>query len=63
MTNVQVRAASHGQYINEAATIWAETTAARDGEAEIAPLGLARPPHSGSSRQLTQVTAVGRAQR
>lgn len=43
MTDVQVRVAGHGLYINEAAATWAETTAARDGEAEIAPLGLAQP--------------------
>ncbi|MEU6078700.1 GNAT family N-acetyltransferase [Micromonospora sp. NPDC047074] len=43
MTNVRVGVASHGQHLDEAATIWAETTAARDGEAEVAPLDLARP--------------------
>lgn len=32
-----------GRYIDEAATVWAEATAFRDGEAEIAPLDLARP--------------------
>ncbi|MEU9510812.1 GNAT family N-acetyltransferase [Micromonospora sp. NPDC048170] len=43
MTVVHVRVANHGQHLDEAATVWAETTAARDGEAEIAPLELARP--------------------
>jgi ribosomal protein S18 acetylase RimI-like enzyme len=43
MINAQIWAAGRGQYIDEAATIWAETTATRDGKAEIAPLDLARP--------------------
>ncbi|MGV9309553.1 N-acetyltransferase family protein [Nonomuraea sp. NPDC003727] len=43
MTNVRVQVAGHGQHIDEAATIWAETTAARDGDDEVAPLSLARP--------------------
>ncbi len=38
-----VRAAGHAEYVDEAAAIWAEATAARDGAAEVAPLSLARP--------------------
>lgn len=43
MTRVRVQVARRGEYLTEAATIWAEATAVRDGDAEIAPLSLARP--------------------
>ncbi|MDO3702050.1 GNAT family N-acetyltransferase [Micromonospora sp. C28SCA-DRY-2] len=43
MTNAQVRVARRGEYVDEAATIWAEATAARDGDPEAAPLDQARP--------------------
>ncbi|MFC4066260.1 GNAT family N-acetyltransferase [Actinoplanes subglobosus] len=43
MINARVRVALRGQFVDEAAAIWAATTAARDGEAEVAPLDLARP--------------------
>ncbi|MFC4045912.1 GNAT family N-acetyltransferase [Dactylosporangium siamense] len=43
MTSVRVQVAGHGEHLDEAATIWAEATAARDGTTEVAPLSLARP--------------------
>jgi ribosomal protein S18 acetylase RimI-like enzyme len=43
MSSVQIRVAGPGGHIDEAATIWAEATAARDGDAEVAPLSFARP--------------------
>ncbi|WP_327011022.1 GNAT family N-acetyltransferase [Dactylosporangium sp. NBC_01737] len=43
MTTVHIRVAGDREHLDEAATIWAEATAARDGEAEVAPLSLARP--------------------
>ncbi|MCL7456842.1 GNAT family N-acetyltransferase [Micromonospora sp. MSM11] len=43
MSDVRVRPATHERHIDEAARIWAEATAARDGDTEVAPLRLARP--------------------
>lgn len=43
MTGVRIQVAGQGEHLAEAAAIWAEATAARDGDAEIAPLSLARP--------------------
>jgi len=43
MTSVHIRVAGPGEHLDEAATIWAEATAARDGDAEVAPLSVARP--------------------
>lgn len=43
VTNVRVEIADRGRYISEAATIWAEATAARDNDPEIAPLSEALP--------------------
>ena len=40
----RIRVAGPGEYLDEAATIWAEATAARDGLTGVAPLSLARPP-------------------
>jgi ribosomal protein S18 acetylase RimI-like enzyme len=40
---VHVRVAAPEEHLDEAAKIWAEATAARDGAGEIAPLSLARP--------------------
>ncbi|MEV4508366.1 GNAT family N-acetyltransferase [Dactylosporangium sp. NPDC049525] len=42
MTTVHIRVAGR-EHLDEAATIWAEATAARDGGTEVAPLSLARP--------------------
>ncbi|MBQ1075144.1 phosphotransferase [Micromonospora sp. C31] len=43
MGDVRVRPTTDERHIDEAARIWAEATAARDGDTEIAPLRLARP--------------------
>jgi ribosomal protein S18 acetylase RimI-like enzyme len=43
MTRVHVQVAGRAEHLAEAAAIWAAATAARDGDAEIAPLSLARP--------------------
>ena len=43
VTGVRIQVAGRGEHLAEAATIWAEATAARDGAAEIAPPDLARP--------------------
>ena len=43
MTSVHIRVAGPAEHLDEAATIWAEATAARDGDAEVAPLSVARP--------------------
>ncbi|MEH0971104.1 GNAT family N-acetyltransferase [Micromonospora sp. CPCC 205546] len=43
MSDVRVLPTIHERHIDEAATIWAAATAARDGGTEIAPLRLARP--------------------
>jgi GNAT superfamily N-acetyltransferase len=43
MTSVHIRVAGPGEHLDEAATIWAEATAARDGDAEVAPVSVARP--------------------
>ncbi|WP_212986274.1 GNAT family N-acetyltransferase [Actinoplanes auranticolor] len=43
MTSLHIRVAAPGEHLDEAATIWTEATAARDGDAEIAPLSFARP--------------------
>lgn len=40
---VQVLAAGRGQYVDEAAEVWARATAARDAEPNVAPLQLSRP--------------------
>ena len=43
MPVVRVVVAEAGEYVDDAAQIWAETTAARDGDADVAPLDLSRP--------------------
>ncbi|MEU8611763.1 GNAT family N-acetyltransferase [Actinoplanes sp. NPDC048791] len=43
MTSVHIRVAGPGEHLDDAALIWAEATAARDGDAEIAALSVARP--------------------
>jgi ribosomal protein S18 acetylase RimI-like enzyme len=43
MTRMRIQVAGRGERLDEAATIWASATAARDGAAEVAPLSLARP--------------------
>ncbi|MEU8230540.1 hypothetical protein AB0C12_13180 [Actinoplanes sp. NPDC048967] len=43
MTSVHIRLAGPGEHLDDAAMIWAEATAARDGDAEIAALSVARP--------------------
>ncbi|GAA1640942.1 GNAT family N-acetyltransferase [Actinoplanes couchii] len=40
---VRIEASEPGRYLTEAAAIWAEATATRDGDPEIAPLDEARP--------------------
>jgi ribosomal protein S18 acetylase RimI-like enzyme len=44
MTIVRIQVAGAGRYLAEAATIWAEATAARDGHPELTPLSVAQPP-------------------
>lgn len=43
MAIVEVLPASRGQYVDEAAGVWARATAARDGEWKVAPLELSLP--------------------
>lgn len=43
MTSVRIQVAGDREHLDQAAAIWAEATAARDGDAEIAPLSVARP--------------------
>jgi len=35
--------ADHRQYVDDAAMVWAQATAVRDGNADVAPLDLSRP--------------------
>jgi GNAT superfamily N-acetyltransferase len=39
----EIVVARPGEYLDDAAEIWAEATAARDGDPEVAPLEVARP--------------------
>lgn len=43
MTVVEVVVAEAGEHVDDAAEIWAEATAARDGDVDVAPLDLSRP--------------------
>jgi ribosomal protein S18 acetylase RimI-like enzyme len=43
VTTVDIHLAEPGLHLAEAATIWAQATAARDGDSEVAPLELALP--------------------
>lgn len=43
MAVVKVVVAEAGEYVDDAAQIWAEATAARDGDADVVPLALSRP--------------------
>jgi ribosomal protein S18 acetylase RimI-like enzyme len=43
VTSVRIQVAGDREHLDQAAAIWAEATAARDGDAEIAPLSVARP--------------------
>jgi ribosomal protein S18 acetylase RimI-like enzyme len=41
--SVRVVVAPPGEYLDEAAQVWAEATAARDGDPDVAPLEVSRP--------------------
>lgn len=43
MAAIEIVVARRGEYLDEASQIWAEATAARDGDAEIAPVEVSRP--------------------
>ncbi len=43
MALVKVVVAEAGEYVDDAAQIWAEATAARDGDPDVAPLDVSRP--------------------
>lgn len=43
MQQIEVRAAAPGEHLDDAAQIWAEATAGRDGDPDVAPLELSRP--------------------
>ncbi len=43
MRHIEVRAATRGEHLDDAAQIWAEATAGRDGDRDVAPLELSRP--------------------
>jgi len=43
MALVKVVVAEAGEYVDDAAQIWAEATAARDGDVDAAPLDVSRP--------------------
>jgi RimJ/RimL family protein N-acetyltransferase len=43
MRHIEVRTDAGGEHLDDAAQIWAEATAGRDGDPDVAPLELSRP--------------------